>query len=143
VSAGRRIGTRDDHERFCEVEGWEPVRSARGKLTGHHATYELALPDGRVLRTRISRPVDATVYGVSLWDHILRDQLDVTEDEFWTCAKDRQRPDRSPASAEPENALPLGLVLALQRDLGLSEDELKKITKDDAVARLNEHWAKG
>ena len=80
---------------------------------------------------------------MSLWDHILRDQLDVTEDEFWTCATDRQRPDRSPAPAEPENAPPLGLVVALQRELGLSEDEFKKITKDDAVARPNEHWAKG
>jgi len=143
VSAGRRIGTRDDHERFCEVEGWDQVRSARGKLTGHHATYELALPDGRILRTRISRPVDATVYGVSLWDHILRDQLDVTEDEFWSCAKDGRQPERSPAPAEPETALPLGLVMTLKRELGLSEDELRTITKDDAVARLNEHWARG
>ncbi len=143
MSAGRRIGTRDEHERFCEVEGWDQVRSARGRLTGHHATYELALPDGRILRTRISRPIDATVYGVSLWDHILKDQLSVTEDEFWACAKDGRRPERSPAPAEPENALPLGLVVALKRELGLSEDELKTITKDDAVARLNDHWAKG
>jgi hypothetical protein len=143
VSAGRRIGTRDDHERFCEVEGWEPVRSARGKVTGHHATYELALPDGRVLRTRISRPINADVYGIGLWDHILTDQLDVTEDEFWACAKDRVTPDRSPVSKEPENALPLGLVIALKRELKLSEGELKTITKEDAVARLNAHWANG
>ncbi|MFC0712512.1 hypothetical protein [Cellulomonas biazotea] len=67
----------------------------------------------------------------------------MTEDEFWTCVKDRRPPDRSPAPTAPANALPLGLVLTLKRELGLSEGELQTITKDDAVARLNEHWAQG
>lgn len=42
-------------------------------------------PDGRVLRTRVSHPVDRTDYGKSLWSHILRDQLEVSEAQFWEC----------------------------------------------------------
>lgn len=57
-------------------------------------TYELTLHDGRVLRTRISHPVDRTVYGAAMWAHILRDQLDVEEAEFWACVLDGTLPDR-------------------------------------------------
>lgn len=38
--------TRRDHERFCDIEGWKPVRDVRGRTGAHHVTYELALPDG-------------------------------------------------------------------------------------------------
>ncbi|BCB87816.1 hypothetical protein [Phytohabitans suffuscus] len=52
-----------------------------------HVTYELTLSDGRVLRTRVSHPVDRTTYGPSIWSHILRDQLDVTNAVFWAVAR--------------------------------------------------------
>ena len=53
--------TRQDHEKFCGAEGWGLVRDARGRTGTHHVTYELGLPDGRVLRTRISHPVDRLI----------------------------------------------------------------------------------
>ena len=34
--------TREDHERFCQAEGWERVREAKGRTGTHHVTYELA-----------------------------------------------------------------------------------------------------
>ena len=67
--------TRADHEKFCRIEGWTSVRNARGSETNHHVTYELALPDGNVLRTRVSHPIDRSDYGPALWSHVLRDQL--------------------------------------------------------------------
>lgn len=78
--------SRKDHDAFCRHEEWERVRDAVGRKGTHHVTYELNLPDGRVLRTRVSRPVDRSDYGPNLWGHILRDQLEVDEATFWACA---------------------------------------------------------
>lgn len=86
---------RADHDDFCTTENWALVRGATGKPVARHRTYELALPDGRILRTRISRPVDRTQYRDSVWSHILRTQLQVTADEFWECVTDEVLPQRS------------------------------------------------
>jgi hypothetical protein len=69
-------------QRFCLTEGSDQLRNTFGGTVGHHITYELRLPEGRVLRTRVSRPADHTTYGPPLWRHVLADQLDVTEAEI-------------------------------------------------------------
>ena len=89
-----RSGSRADHHRFCKIEGWAEVQNARGTAVGHHITFELALSDSRILRSRISRPADGTAYGTGLWKAILKDQLCVSEAEFWTCVTDRLPPVR-------------------------------------------------
>lgn len=134
--------TREDHERFCEREGWRRIRDAKGRTGTHHITYELALPDGRVLRTRISHPPDRTVYGDSLWSHVLRDQLNVSQDVFWACVRDGQLPDRGVPAAPPE-ALPADLVHLLLTRVGLTEDEIRPLTKPEAIARLQQYWTEG
>ena len=55
---------------------------------------ELELPDGHVLRTRISRPANRESYGPALWKVILTEQLSVIEEQFWACVMDRELPDR-------------------------------------------------
>lgn len=134
--------TRQDHERFCGVEGWKPVRDARGRTGTHHVTYEFALPDGRILRTRISHPVDRGTYGPSLWSHILRDQLQVSEPEFWSCVRDGIRPDRGMPEL-PAEALPADLAYLLINRVGLSESEVAAMSKAEAVERLNRYWTEG
>jgi hypothetical protein len=134
--------TRQDHEKFCAVEGWTPVRDARGRTGTHHVTYELHLPDGRVLRTRISHPPDRTTYGSSQWSHILRDQLQVSEEEFWACVRDGIKPGRGVPEARPE-ALPADLVHLLLTRVGLAESEVAAMTKAEAVERLNRYWSSG
>jgi hypothetical protein len=74
--------TREDHDEFCTTEEWTLARGAIGKPMTHHRTYELARSDGRVLCTRISRPVDRTQYRDSMWSRILRVQLQVIAKEF-------------------------------------------------------------
>jgi hypothetical protein len=133
---------RERHDRFCVVEGWERVRDARGRTGTHHVTYELTLHDGRILRTRISHPVDRTVYGAALWSHILRDQLVVTESEFWDCVIDGKLPDRG-APSTPKESLPADLVYLLIHRVGLSEETVSELTKEDAVARLQRYWTDG
>lgn len=134
--------TRKDHEAFCAIEGWRRVRDARGRAGTHHVTYELDLPDGRILRTRISHPADRSDYGTSLWHHILRDQLQVTEDEFWVTVRENKRPDRGVPEA-PAQALPADVVHLLISRVGLSEAEVAAMTKDQAVTRLQRFWTEG
>jgi hypothetical protein len=142
MSVRRPTPTRDHHEAFCTTEGWDLVRDARDRPTGHHVTYRLPLPDGRILRTRISRPVDLTEYGPALFGHILRDQLEVTAEEFWTCVSDGTAPTRTPYPI-PADALPASLVFTLQRQLHLTDAEVASLTRTEALARLAEHWSQG
>ncbi|MBF9068389.1 cytotoxic translational repressor of toxin-antitoxin stability system [Streptacidiphilus fuscans] len=134
--------TRERHEQFCKVERWERVRDARGRTGTHHVTYELGLADGRILRTRVSHPVDRTTYGPGMWAHILRDQLDVTEDVFWPCVLDGILPGRG-APEPPRQALPADLVFLLINRVGLTEDEIAKLTKSEAIERLQRFWTEG
>ncbi len=134
--------TRKDHEAFCVAEGWQRVRDARGRTGTHHVTYELGLPDGRILRTRISHPVDRSGYGPSLWSHILRDQLQVTEAEFWAAVRENKKPNRG-APEPPAAALPADLVHMLIARVGLPEAEVAVMSKDQAIARLQRYWIDG
>ncbi len=134
--------TRKDHEAFCEAEGWIRVRDARGRTGTHHVTYELDLPDGGILRTRISHPADRTDYGPGLWSHILRDQLQVTGAEFWACVNDGARPGRG-VPQPPAAALPAELVHLLISRVGLTDTEVAAMTRDAAVARLQSYWTDG
>lgn len=134
--------TRQDHQEFCHTEGWTPVRDARGRTGTHHVTYELNLPDGRVLRTRISHTPDRSTYGVSLWSHILRDQLAVTEEEFWACVRDNRKPNRG-TPQPPAQTLPADLVHLLITRVGLDEAEVATMSKTEAIERLNRFWTNG
>ena len=134
--------TRQAHQKFCRVEEWVQVRDARGRTGTHHVTYELGLKDGRILRTRISHPVDRTAYGPGIWSHILRDQLEVTEGEFWGCVQDGSRPNRGQPEVPPD-ALPADLVYLLLSRVGLDEATVAAMTKVEAVARLQQYWTTG
>ena len=134
--------TREDHETFCKTEGWQPAGDARGKTGTHHFTYELQLHDGRILRTRISHPVNRNTYGPEIWSHILRDQLDVDQAAFWACVQDGSKPDRG-APEPPAGALPADLVYLLLTRVRLSEAEVAAMSKDQAIARMQQYWAAG
>jgi hypothetical protein len=134
--------TRDHHDRFCRIEGWRQVRNARGGTGTHHVTYELDLPDGRILRTRISHPVDRSTYGPGIWNHVLRDQLQVDDATFWACVHDGVKPDRGVPELPPE-ALPADLVFMLISRVGLDEMTVAAMSKDEAVARLQKYWIDG
>lgn len=135
-----RLPTRSDHRRFCTLEGWQEVRNARGQKVRHHETYELGLPDGRVLRTRISRPVNRETYGEQLWRHILTDQSMVSEETFWDCVDNGVRPPRSLPKLPPRDAIPASLVHQLLHEVGLDESEVSQMTRDEAIARMQKHW---
>lgn len=132
---------RERHDDFCVIEQWEIVHGSTGKPVKHHRTYELVIPSGEILRTRISQPVDRTTYSASMWSAILRDQLRVTNDEFWDCVQHKVLPDRgeSPTESNPK-ALPLHLLNELIERVGLTPDEAIKLTLEEALQRMNEYW---
>lgn len=134
------VATRKDHRTFCVTERWVEVRNTRGK-TSHHVTYELTVPDGRILRTRISHPPGKKTYGASLWRHILRDQLEVAEDVFWRCVEDGILPDRGTPEL-PAERIPAGVVAQLLAH-GIPEAEIRDMSRADAIERLNRIWSEG
>lgn len=126
------------HKQFVETEGWTEVAST------HHDTYELELPNGDVLRTRISRPPSKKhTYGRSMWSHILRDQLDVTAAEFWSCVNEGQTPDRGEGNAAPAEAIPVEVAQLLVDRVGLTAGQVKSLSRSEAIDRLNQYWATG
>ncbi len=127
---------RDDHERFCIVEGWTRVANVRGRAVSHHATFTFATPQGDVLRTRISHPIGRETYAHSMWSHILRDQLRVSSGEFWACVLKGELPDRG-APKVPDAALPLALVARLVRERGLSREEIARLSVEEARGVLD------
>lgn len=133
--------TRADHRKFVEREAWTLVRNAKGGAVEHHLTYELTASDGNVLRTRISRPADKTTYGRSMWAAVLRDQLQVTEDQFWACVNDKLLPDRGVANV-PTAGLPSPLVFQL-RKAGVPAEEIARLNKASAMKRLEAIWTSG
>ncbi len=135
-----KLGTRKDHKSFCLTEGWDEARNARGTRGSHHIVYTLTLPDGDILRTRISHPPNRDTYGASLWAHILRDQLGVSNDEFWACVDDRRLPDRG-VPAVPLASLPAQLAYQLIHTVGLPEAVVQGLSRDEAVARLSAFWS--
>lgn len=92
--------------------------------------------------TRISHPVDRSGYGPILWRHILRDQLQVTEREFWVCVRENIKPGRG-APEPPAHALPADLVHMLITRVGLPEAEVAAMSKDQAAARVQQYWTDG
>lgn len=51
------------------------------------------------------------------------------------------RPDRGEPKM-PEEALPADLVHLLITRVGLSEAEIAEMSREDAIARMKEHWSK-
>ena len=126
------------HKQFVEAEGWTEVDST------HHDTYEFELPNGDVLRTRISRPPSTKyTYGRAMWSHILRDQLDVTAAEFWAWVNEGQLPDRGEDDAAPVEAIPVEVAQLLVDRVGLTASHVKSLSRAEAIDRLNEYWATG
>ena len=78
-------------------------------------------------------------YGPSMWAHILRDQLQVSEDEFWACVREKRVPQRG--RVEPTTpSIPAGVVAQLLSH-GVEESEVRGMSRAEAIERLNVIWS--
>lgn len=133
-----RLPTYAEHRRFCEVDGWvlrTPVKK--------DYFYTRALPSGDVLTTTVSQGRGGYRSRV-LWARIRRDQLRVTEEEFWAAVDAGVVPERSAGHAgRPSGqSLPFDLVSALLK-AGVSREKLRRLTQDEAVALWRSRFAAG
>lgn len=132
---------RQAHRDFCRIEGWTEVTSATGGAVRHHPTFELVLPDSTVLRTHISHPISGSkTYGRGVWATILRDQLHVTEEEFWGCVQRRILPDRGGVARPSESTLPAALVQQLIA-AGVPEHDVLAMSRQQAIAAMTAIWS--
>jgi hypothetical protein len=96
-----------------------------------------------VLRTRISPPVNRTTYGRAMCRHILTEQLQVSEEEFWAFVDDGQPPPRGATDMPVQAAaIPASLVYRLIHEVGLSEEEISRLTRTEAIDRMQAHWSR-
>jgi len=78
-----------------------------------------------------------------MWRHILTEQLDVSQEEFWACVDDGQPPRRgAPDMPAQDASIPASLVYQLIHDVGLSEGEISRLTRAEAIARMQAHWSR-
>lgn len=65
-----------DLKRYSEKNGWVMIRDT------DHWYYEKVLSNGEILRTRVSHFLSKEI-PANLWRKILKQQLRVSEAEFW------------------------------------------------------------
>jgi hypothetical protein len=122
----------DDFREFLRHDDWEEDRA-----TGHDF-FEKTLPEGDVLRTHASRSGSKTM-SPGRFRAILSDQLRLSEAEFWDVLRTRSPPPRpSPAPEPAPRSLPLWLARALEREVGLTREQIAKLDEDEARATLND-----
>ena len=129
-----RTPTWGEIARFCRIDGWRESRR-----TGH-VFFEKVLADGTVLRTHRSFSGGKTM-SPGRFKAILRNQLQVTETDFWT-ALEKEEPVARPSEQQKEEAtLPAYLVRVLKDELHLSEPEIGELSLEEAQRLVHERWS--
>lgn len=125
-----------DLQTYLERDGgWEEVPNlARGRRrVGDHWRYRKTLPDGTVLRTKVSHALGDEI-GRDLLAHIVRDQLRTTMEHFSDVVAGRSTSEA--AASEPQvEPIPGWLVVRLIHTAGLPEAEVRGMSAEDARAR--------
>lgn len=126
-----------DPIKFCEADKWEVNRKTK------HIVFKKVLPDSSELRTQASRGKDQQAIGQGLFHFILREELLVSEDEFWKAIESRQPAERPghPPAVPPRKPNPQ-LVHQLEQQLRLGAEEIAKLSHDEAVRLLDQHHAR-
>ncbi len=127
-----RTPTWDEFREFLKHDDWEPDRA-----TGHDH-FEKSLPDGEILRTRASRAGSKTM-SPGRFKAMLADQLRISEAEFWEVLRSKSPATRpSPAPEPASKSLPLWLAIALEREVGLTREQISKLDEAEALLALKE-----
>jgi hypothetical protein len=122
---------------FCKADQWDPSRNTK------HAVYKKVLADGTALQAESCRGKNSEDIGAGLFHFILRVELQVSEDEFWKTIRTGQ-PASRPAHPAPRPMAPkpsAGLVFQLRQHLRLTDEEISKLSKDEAGEMLNDYFS--
>lgn len=75
-----------------------------------------------------------------MFAHNLRDQLCVTEDEFWACVTYGALPDRCGRLVPEREPLPTQLVHLLTINAHFSDADVREMTKAEAIEAAQRYW---
>ena len=129
------MATFRDLKTYLERDGgWDEIPNlVRGRRrVGDHWRYRKVLPDGTVLRTKVSHALDEEI-GADLLGHIVRDQLGTTMQHFRDVVTGRL-PEPGTASEETPEPIPGWLVERLIHTVGLPEKEVRAMSPEEARA---------
>jgi hypothetical protein len=136
VTGGYPAPTWGHIDAFCAADGWIAVR------TSDHVHWEKTLRNGEVLKTHRSLAADKPI-GPNVFATILRDQLKVNKAEFFAAIANGEPVDR-PVDPLEEGPVqyPLWVVFGLAK-FGIREDEVRRMTPEEATELLQRLWAGG
>ncbi len=132
------MATFEDLLTYVRRDGWiDEPNLVRGRArTGDHRRFRKEGADGSILRTKVPHALRDEI-GEDLFRHILRDQLRVTEEQLWAIVRGGDAlPDGPRAVAA---TVPAWLVERLLFTVGLSEDEIRALTLDEARTAWDAH----
>jgi hypothetical protein len=126
-----RTPTWDELREFLKHDDWEEDRATA------HDFFEKTLPDGEIVRTHVSRSGSKTM-SPGRFKAILSDQLRLSEAEFWEVLRTRTpAPRPSPAPEPAPRSLPLWLAQAVEREVGLTREQIAELGEAEAHQRLD------
>jgi len=129
-----------DIEEFLAADGWRPIRV--GGRRQWHLHYEKLLADGRLLQTQISHSRTKTI-SPGRFAAILREQLEVSREQFWQAIRTGEPVERPVDLDEPEPAVEHAawVIRLLLEELHLSTDEIASLSTEEAIDRVHAHWS--
>jgi hypothetical protein len=118
---------------FCAADGWTQCR------TTDHVHWEKVLPDGSVLKTHRSLASNKVIKP-NRFHLILREQLQVSQKQFWEAINTGSPVERPVILDDAPPEYPAWVVWGLKK-YGYTEDDVRKMTPEDAEALLQEKWS--
>ena len=124
------MATFEDLLTYVRRDGWiDEPNLIRGRArTGDHRRFRKEGADGSILRTKVPHGLRDEI-GEDLFRHILRDQLRVTEEQFWAIVRGGDALRDGPRAVAA--SVPAWLVERLVLTVGLSEDEIRAMTANE------------
>lgn len=128
---------------FLGVDGWREIPAGeRGGRRQKHIFFEKLLENGRLLQTHISHDRDSRP-GPHTFSLILKEQLEVGRAEFWDAIRSGA-PVSRPVPTESDDAveLPGWTIPVLQGSLHMSQEDMARLSEDEAIQLVNDYWAR-
>lgn len=132
-----------DVAEFLAADRWRRIPAGeRGGRRQSHVFFEKELPDGRMLQTHISHDRSSTI-SPGRFGMILREQLEVSRAEFWEAIRNGEPVDR-PAAKDDDEAVEheAWVIAVLVGELHMPAEEIEKLTEQDAIELVHEHWSR-
>ncbi|MGH2969600.1 MAG: hypothetical protein ACRDK0_11125 [Solirubrobacteraceae bacterium] len=130
-----------DIERFCRIDGWQQDTSVGGSRQ-RHIRYEKQVTGQAALRTQVSHDRSSTP-SPGRWKAILRNQLKITEEQFWEALRSGDPVDRTPPPPPPTPTPVVDWVREGLRRAGLRDEQIDALEDVEAQQELYRLWSGG